>query len=119
VKNAIRNFYILPCCLLLLNLCNQLVSYKARLIDDAFLRTAAIMGMVLFGGSLIGLVAEPVIGTLVGSLHHNTRARWGQVGEVLFLLALGTVVFWLYYRVDVYGVASILPGEWRNPARHR
>lgn len=118
MKNSIRNFYVLPCCLLLLNLCNQLVSYKARgLIDDAFLRTVAIMVMVLFGGSLVGSVAEPVIGTLVGSVHQGTRARWGQLGEIFFLLGLGVIVFWLYYRVDVYGPGSILPPEWRN-ARH-
>ena len=119
MKNAIRNFYVLPCCLLLLNLCNQLASYKARLIDDAFLRTAAIMGMVLFGGSLIGVVAEPVIGSLVGSLHSGTRRRWGELGEIFFLLGLGVVVFWLYYRVDVYGAGSILPSAWRNPVHHR
>ncbi len=119
MKNAVRNFYVLPCCLLLLNLCNQLASYKARIIDDVFLRTAAIMAMVLFGGTLVGSVAEPLIGTLVGSLHQGTRARWGQLGEILFLLVLGLVVFWLYYRVDVYGVGSILPSEWRNPSRHR
>ena len=119
VKNPIRNFYVLPCCLLLLNLCNQLVSYKARVIDDAFLRTAAIMGMVLFGGTLVGFVAEPLIGTLVGSLHQGTRARWGQLGEILFLLGLGLIVFWLYYRVDIYGPGSILPADWRNPPHHR
>ena len=118
MKNAIRNFYVLPCCLLLLNLCNQLVSYKARVIDDAFLRTTAIMAMVLFGGSLVGSVAEPVIGAMVGSAHQGTRARAGQLGEIFFLLALGIVVFWLYYRVDVYGPGSILPPEWRNPVRH-
>jgi hypothetical protein len=121
VKNSrvVRNFYVLPCCLLLLNLCNQVASYKARgFIDDALLRTAAVMAMVLFGGTLVGSVAEPVIGTLVGSLHHGTRARWGQLGEILFLVTLGAVVFWLYYRVDVYGPGSILPTEWRN-ARHR
>ena len=121
MKNAgvVRNYYVLPCCLLLLNLCNQIASYKARgLIDDVFLRTAAVIGMVLFGGTLVGAVAEPVIGTLVGSLHQGTRARWGQLGEILFLLSLGVVVFWLYYRVDVYGPGSILPAEWRN-ARHR
>ena len=117
MKNTVRNFYVLPCCLLLLNLCNQLVSYKAKVIDDAFLRTLVIMAMVLFGGSLVGSVAEPVIGALVGSLHHGTRARWGQLGEIVFLLVLGLLVFWLYYRVDVFGPGSILPAEWRNP-RH-
>ena len=119
MKTAIRNFYVLPCCVLLLNLCNQVASYKARLIDDSLLRTAAVMGMVLFGGSLIGSVAEPVISSVVGSLHHGSRARWGQAGEILFLLGLGAVVFWLYYRVDAYGAGSILPAGWRNPSLHR
>ncbi len=107
MKNAIRNFYVLPCCLLLLNLCNQIVSYKARMIDDALLRTAVVMALVLFGGALVGSVAEPLIGTIVASLHQGTRARWGQLGEILFLLALGLVVFWLYYRVDAFGAGSI------------
>ena len=117
MKNTIRNFYVLPCCLLLLNLCNQIVSYKAKVIDDTFLRTLVVMAMVLFGGSLVGSLAEPVIGALVGSLHHGTRARWGQFGEIVFLLVLGLLVFWLYYRVDVYGPGSILPAGWRN-SRH-
>jgi hypothetical protein len=119
VKNTIRNFYVLPCCVLLLNLCNQVVSYKARVIDDAFLRTAVVMALVLFGGALVGSVAEPVIGALVGSLHQGTRARWGQLGEIFFLLALGLVVFWLYYRVDAFGAGSILPPDWRNVSHHR
>src|SRR5262249_42741326 len=81
MKNAARNFIILPCCLLLLNLCNQIVSYKARIIDDAFLRTGVVIALVLFGGSLVGFVAEPLIGVFVGSLHQGSRARWGQLGE--------------------------------------
>ena len=119
MKNAIRNFYVLPCCMLLLNLCNQIVSYKARMIDDAMLRTAVVMALVLFGGALVGWVAEPLIGVVVGSLHQGTRARWGQLGEIFFLLALGLVVFWLYYRVDAFGAGSILPASWRNPILHR
>jgi hypothetical protein len=49
--NVIRNYYVLPCCLLLLNLCVEIVSYKAKILDDPLLRTGAIMGMVLFGGT--------------------------------------------------------------------
>ncbi len=30
--NVVKNYYILPCCLLLLNVCNSLVSYKADMI---------------------------------------------------------------------------------------
>ncbi|MEO6569272.1 MAG: hypothetical protein ABIO94_10965 [Opitutaceae bacterium] len=57
--SVVRNYYVLPCCLLLLNLCIEIVSYKVKMFDDALLRTAAIMAMVLFGGSLVGFVVAP------------------------------------------------------------
>lgn len=115
---AIRNYYVLPCCLLLLNLGIELVSYKARMIGDPWLRTAAIMGMVLFGGTLVGFVVAPAIGALVGGLHRTSRERAGGAGEICFLLALGAVVFWLYYRIYIIGPESVLPAAWHNPRTH-
>src|SRR5256885_518629 len=82
---------------LLLNLCVELVSYKAKMIDDVLVRTGAIMAMVLVGGSLVGFVMAPAIGALIGWLHSTTRSRWGELGEIFFLLGLGLLVFWLYY----------------------
>jgi len=116
---AVRNYYVLPCCLLLLNLCVELVSYKAKMIDDVLLRTGAIMGMVLFGGAVIGFVATPAITTIVGTMHRNSRARFGALGEAFFLLLLGAIVFWLYYRVYILGPESVLPVGWHNPRLHR
>ena len=115
---VVRNYYVVPCCLLLLNLCIELVSYKAKMIDDVLLRTAAIMGMVLFGGAVVGLIATPAISTVVGTLHRTSRARFGVLGEAFFLLLLGAIIFWLYYRVYILGPQSILPLEWQNP-HHR
>jgi hypothetical protein len=116
VKNpgVVRNYYILPCCLLLLNLCVELVSYKARMFADPLVRTGAIMGMVLVGGSFVGFVAAPGIGALVGMLQRHSRQRGGSLGEVFFLLGLGAVIFWLYYRVYILGPESVLPAEWQN-----
>lgn len=114
--NVVRNYYVLPCCLLLLNLCVEMVSYKAKMIDDVWLRTLAIMGMVLFGGSLVGFVVAPAIGTMVGWMHRSSRQSWGGLGEMMFLLLLGAVIFWLYYRVYIVGPESVLPVEWENPA---
>ncbi len=34
--HVVRNYYVLPCCLLLLNLCVEIVSYKARVFGDPF-----------------------------------------------------------------------------------
>ncbi len=117
-SHVVRNYYVLPCCLLLLNLCVELVSYKAKMIDDVLLRTAAIMGMVLFGGSLVAFIVAPAIGLLVDTLQRSSRREWGLLGELLFLLLLGAIVFWLYYRVYVLGPESVLPAAWHNPPPH-
>ena len=37
------------------------------------------------------------------------------MGEVVFLLALGALIFWLYYRNYVLGTQAILPRAWHNP----
>jgi phosphoglycerol transferase MdoB-like AlkP superfamily enzyme len=111
---AIRNFYVLPCCLLLLNLGIGVVSYKFKLITDPILRTAAIMGMVLFGAGLVGMLLEPVVQAFVGSLHRRSRRQSGALGEILFLILLGGLVFWLYYRFYIIGPESLLPADWRN-----
>jgi hypothetical protein len=114
-SRLVRNYYVLPCCLLLLNLCVELVSYKAKMIGDVLLRTSAIMGMVLFGGSLVAFVVAPAIGVLVESLHRSSRQQWGWLGELCFLLVLGAIVFWLYYRIYVIGPEAVLPAGWHNP----
>ena len=111
---TVRNYYVLPCCLLLLNLCVEVVSYKAKSFGDPLLRTAAIIGMVLFGGSLVGFVLEPGITYAVGALHRSSRRQAGEVGGLFFLLFLGALIFWLYYRMYILGPQSVLPRSWWN-----
>jgi hypothetical protein len=113
--HLVRNYYVLPCCLLLLNLCVELVSYKAKMIADPLVRTAAIMAMVLFGASLVTMLVAPAVVVLVGSLHRTSRESGGGLGEWIFLLVLGAVVFWLYYRIYIIGPESVLPAHWHNP----
>ncbi|MEO7412895.1 MAG: hypothetical protein ABIZ81_06020 [Opitutaceae bacterium] len=114
---AVRNYYVLPCCLLLLNLCIEIVSYKVKLFDDALLRTAAIIAMVLFGGSLVGFVVAPAISGLLSTMQRGSRRGAGQLGEIFFLLLLGVIVFWLYYRIYNLGPQSVLPAAWHNSHR--
>ena len=116
-KSLLREYYVLPCCLLLLNLCNAIISYKAATIRDGMLRTAFIIGMVLFGSSLAAFLIAPGIQATVRWLHGGSRQRGGVAGEVAFLAALGLLVFWLYFRVYTIGPGSILPADWRN-GRH-
>ncbi len=117
-RAALERYYVLPCCLLLLNLCNEVVAYKARLIADDLLRTLFIMGLVLFGASVVALAVAPGIVWGVQSLRRTSRSAAGGAGEVAFLCALGGLIFWLYYRNYVLGTQAILPAAWRNPAGH-
>jgi hypothetical protein len=113
-NKVVRNFYVLPCCLLLLNLVNSIVSYKAGVIADPFLRTAVVILLVLFGSSLTAFVIAPALTAAVRLLHQSSRRGAGELGEILFFLVLGGVVFWLYYRLSFHGAASIVPLAWRN-----
>ena len=111
---AVKNYYILPCLLLLLNLVNNVVSYKAELVDEPFLRTAVVIALVLFGGTVVAFLLSPALEKLVQTLHRTSKTNAGGVGEALFLVALGVLVFWLYYQMTAHGIASLLPAEWRN-----
>jgi hypothetical protein len=115
MNQTIRTYYVLPCCLLLLNLLNTVISYKARMIDDGILRTFCVIGMILFGGAAVAFLVSPGIEALVRSAHQASRRRAGFAGELIFLAVLGLAVFWLYFRANTLGTASILPPAWRNP----
>jgi len=114
VSATLERYYVLPCCLLLLNLCNEIISYKAKLIHDDFLRTLFIMAMVLFGASLVAFAVAPGIIWTVQSLRRTSRSTAGSLGELAFLFGLGGLIFWLYYRNYIHGTEAILPAAWRN-----
>lgn len=113
-SRPLERYYVLPCCLLLLNLCNEIIAYKARLIEDGILRTLFIMGFVLVGASVVTFAIAPGIIWTVQSLRRTSRSNAGQVGEGFFLLGLGAVIFWLYYRNYLMGTEHILPAMWHN-----
>ena len=112
---VVRAYYVLPCCLLLLNLANNLASYKTEMIHEPFLRVGAVIALVLFGGALVAYALSPALETVVRSLHHSSRREAGIVGEIAFLAVLGVLVFWLYYQYYVHGAESLLPHELWNP----
>ena len=115
---VVKNYYLLPCLLLVLNVANNLIAYKAEVVDDPFLRTAAVVVAVLFGGWFVAFVIAPGLEKLVHALHRTSRTSAGTIGEAVFLIALGAGVFWMYYVMTEHGVASLLPAVWRNPGLH-
>ena len=118
VSVTLERHYVLPCCLLLLNLCNAVISYKSLLIHDTILRTIFVMGMVLFGSSVVTFAIAPGLTWTVQSLRRTSRTAAGGLGEVAFLFGLGGLIFWLYYRNYIHGTDAILLPVWRNPPMH-
>lgn len=112
---SVRVYYVLPCCLLLLNLVNSIIGYQAERIGDPWLRTTVVIALVLFGGSLVAFLIAPALETFVRWLQRTSRAQAGGVGEACFLVGLGAIVFWLYFLMCNHGVAAMLPAAWRHP----
>jgi hypothetical protein len=113
-SKVVHHYYILPCCLLLLNLVNSVVGYKAGVIADPLLRTIVVMLFVLFGSSVTAFVVAPGLAGAVRWLHTSSRRQAGELGEGIFFLGLGLFVFWLYYRLSLHGASAIVPPMWRN-----
>lgn len=118
-KAAVRRYYVLPCCLLILNLVNSVVSYKAGVIADGLVRTLVVIALVLFGSSLVAYAVSPSIEWVMNDLQRRSRRASGGLGEALFLIGLGVAVFWLYYEVHTGGgVEAILPRAFWNARHH-
>jgi hypothetical protein len=113
-NKVVRHYFILPCCLLLLSLCTNIISYKAKLIPNKLLQTAFVMFMILVGSSLVAYILSPAIETLVDTLHQTSRRRGGEIGEAIFLVVLGVGIYGLCYAVYINGPQSVLPPAWRN-----
>jgi hypothetical protein len=62
----------------------------------------------------VAFAIAPGVEALVRALHRTSRQSGGQLGEVLFLVALVAGIFWLYYMATIHGAQSLLPAEWRN-----
>ena len=63
------------------------------------------------------LLLSPALERLVQTLHRSSKSGAGSLGEALFLIGLGALVFWLYYQMTIHGIASLLPVEWHNSPR--
>ncbi len=113
----VRGYFVLPCLLLLLNVANNLISYKAQEIGDPYLRVTAIMLLVLCGGGLVGFLFAPGLQSVVRSLHRGSQQQAGRVGELIFMIALGVFVFWIYYQMTIHGPEALLPRAWWNAGK--
>jgi len=113
--HRIRKWVILPCCLLVFGVVEELLYYKAEMVPDPYLRTALNMFLFVAGVSLIAYVLVPAIERVVGQVHRTMRRSSGFTGEVLIVGLLLMGVYWLWYALFVHGPESLLPVFLHNP----
>ncbi|MBN1672481.1 MAG: hypothetical protein JXR37_15680 [Kiritimatiellae bacterium] len=110
-----RKYIILPSCLLVLNVVQEVVVYKAALIRHAHLRVLFLVFMFALGFTFVGFVVYPLIERSLRNLHRSSKSVAGRIGEVLFLAMLCAGLYFLYYQIYIHGPHTLLPRPWRNP----
>jgi hypothetical protein len=100
---------------LILNIVEEVFTYKAQVIENNYLRTAVVMGLFLVGFGLVALLLSPLISRWLQAAYFSGRKRAGYLGEFVVLGIVYAGLFFVYYRIYVHGVESILPDALQNP----
>lgn len=110
---SLKKYVIFPCCVLIFGVIEEIASYKAALIPDDFTRVGVLMLFFAFGISLIAYVFTPMIEKVFLRLHAVSKFGAGRLGDVLFVLLLLSLVYFLWYVILVHGPEHLLPASWR------
>jgi hypothetical protein len=112
--NRKRVALILPAVLLVVNLVENVVTYKVRQhVPSAHLRVA--VDLLLYGAAFV-IAADWVSPWLERSLtnaRRDTARHAGTMGLVLFYAAAYGGLYYAYLLYDLHGPASLLPRAWR------
>ncbi len=107
---SVRVFFILPVCLLLMNVLQELAVYKMeRSIMNKFLFTGALLFMYAAVFTVVGNLVSPWLESVVEKLHFGSKKKGGGLGLLLFYSFTLAGLYVLYYFVFVKGPQSILP----------
>ncbi|MFW5444562.1 MAG: hypothetical protein ACKE51_09695 [Methylococcaceae bacterium] len=109
-RGAQRKFIILPACLLVLNVVQVVLEEKLKVIGNPYWRTAAVMFMYLVGFSLVTIVIFPLVERWIDSVYKTSKKKGGFLGDLLPITIIGSVLFFVYYRLVIHGVGGLLPG---------
>ena len=110
---SLKKYVIFPCCLLIFGAVEEVVVYKSSVIANDYLRVAGMMFFYAFGIALIAFVLTPMLERLVLRMHAASKFGAGRAGEYAFVLLLLVGVYFLWYRIILFGPETLLPPTWR------
>jgi hypothetical protein len=112
--NRKRAALILPAVLLVVNLLENIVTYKVRQhVPNAHVRVA--VALLLYGAAFV-IAADWVSPWLERSLtkaRRDTARRAGTIGPLLFYAVAYGGLYCAYLLNELHGPASLLPRAWR------
>lgn len=110
---TLKKYVIFPCCLLIFGAVEEVVVYKSTVIANDHLRVAAMMFFYAFGIALIAFVLTPALEKGVLRIHAVSKVGAGRLGEYAFVAVLLAGVYYLWYRILLFGPETLLPATWR------
>ena len=109
-KKSFSRFIVFPITYLILELIEELLIYKAESIVNPWLKTLAVIGILIFVISVVAFALVPFVQGGLESLRKSDK-RHGPIGEMVFTLFLVAFIYALYYfkTVDGGNIEALLP----------
>ena len=105
-----RRYFVLPVCLLMLNVLEELFIYMVpEIVPNPWWRITVIIAMFLVGFAAVGFWIAPAMERWIGRMHSAGRKTAGWLGELLIVVAIGAAMFGIYYLLYIQGPKSLLP----------
>ena len=112
-KKNIKKYFVLPVCILILNIIEEIIVYKSRVIENEYLKTACILFFFIVGVAIISLALSPLFEKILSSAYFGSRKHAGYLGEFLTLVVTLCVLYIAYYYAYAKGAEYLLPVSWR------
>jgi hypothetical protein len=111
-KRHAEHYIILPSCLLLLNVFNQVVGHVAKGRIEPWIETLIVMLLVLAGSSVTAFLIVPWLAALLRFVFRQSAQNAGGAGELTCAVLYFGGVYWLYYILNVHGPGALVPASW-------
>ena len=114
-KKNIAKYLVFPITYLILELVEDVLIYKAVLFKNAWLQTLVVIGILVFGISLVAFALVPFFQGGLDSLR-KVNKKHGALGEFMFTASVLLAIYFLYYiKVSTGGgIEALLPDFFHN-----
>lgn len=116
-KRGFRKYIVLPTCLLMLNVIEEVLVYKTELIDNDYIRTGVLLSLFLFGFSMVSFVVSPLAENWLQRAYFAGRRIAGIFGILCIITGILIGVYFSYYTIYTHGPKSLLPTVLHNPVK--